>query len=462
MSIKIGDHRDVVVAGGGPAGIIAALAAARNGAKTLLVEQNSFVGGTAVTGLPLNGFHNNRGEQIVKGIPWELVSRLMESGDAVLARNVGTKGPLGKGGEEFISDNIPVRPEAFKYAAWEMLRNEGVELLLHTFVSDVVMSKNIVTGLVIENKSGRQVIPAGNVVDCTGDGDVAFLAGAPFEKGRKPDGKMQPMTMLFMMTGIDLDRAEAENIAFPRNRRVVGSAEWESFYRKADVRLDRWVDELKKEFPHSGIERGFMIRYWGDGVYYGGNMLHIPYYDASVGEELSNAVTEARSILWRLTEFLRKNVPGFENVHLIHTFNIGIRETRRIMGDYELTYEDVVDAKRHEDDVALNGYFVDIHDYDGSWLYIPEKGTQVKDHGAYGIPYRCLLPRDVEGLVIAGRCLSATHEAHSSARVMGTCMAMGEAAGTGASLSIKEGVGPRDVNRETLLTTLENQGATIK
>jgi hypothetical protein len=270
------------------------------------------------------------------------------------------------------------------------------------------------------------------------------------------------MTMLFMMTGVDLERAEAENIAFPRTRKIVDSEQWSSFFRKADIRLEKWVDELKEQFPNSGIERGFMIRYWGDGVFYGGNMLHIPHYDASKGEELSKAVIEARSMLWRLARFLRQNVPGFENAHLIQTFPIGIRETRRILGDYKLTVEDVLDAQRHEDDVVLNGYFVDIHGYDGTWLHIPEGGTQVKDYGSYGIPYRCLLPRGVEGLLLAGRCLSASHEAHSSARVMGTCMGMGEAAGTAAALSVKRGVTPRALDAKELCKTLEEQGAMIR
>jgi hypothetical protein len=191
-------------------------------------------------------------------------------------------------------------------------------------------------------------------------------------------------------------------------------------------------------------------------------MIHIPYFDASIGEDLSEAIIKARSIIWRLTQFLRNNVPGFENSHLIQTFDLGIRETRRIKGDYTLTYDDVIDAQRHEDDIVLNGYFVDIHDYHGSWLHAPDKGTQVKNHGAYGIPFRCLLPKDVENLIVAGRCLSSTHVANSSARVMGTCMGMGEAAGTAAALSVKDGIHPRNIDFGSLQKTLESNGSIIR
>ncbi len=470
MAIQTLEKRDVVIAGGGPAGIIAAIAAARNGANTLLIEQKGYVGGMAAAGLPLLSFHNNRGERIVSGIPWELITRLMEAEEAVVVRMAGatssTQEATGKalyeGGAVFSARSVPVRPEAFKYAAWEMLKKAGVEILLYTYVTDVLQSGGVVTGLVVENKSGRQQIPAERVVDCTGDGDVAFLSGASFEKGRQRDGVTQPMTMLFALGGVDLDRAEAAGVAVRRNMEVIDSEVWKSFYRKYDIMLNNWEDRLLKEFPRSGVDKGFILRYWGDGVCYGGNMLHVPYYDASKAEELSKAVVEGRCLVWNLVRFMRENVPGFERTHLVNTYDIGVRESRRIIGDYTLTYEDVIEARRHEDDVALNGYFVDIHDYDGSWFHMPKKGTQIKDYGSYGIPYRCLLPRAVDGLLVAGRCLSTTHEANASARVMGTCMALGQAAGTAAALSVKDNLTPRALDKRKIVTTLEAQGAIVR
>ncbi|MBN1686666.1 MAG: FAD-dependent oxidoreductase [Spirochaetales bacterium] len=465
--------RDVIIAGGGPAGIIAAIAAARNGADTLLIEQNGYVGGTAAMGLPMLSFHNNRGEQIVAGIPWELITRLKEMDEAVVVRMAGGSSSAGagggaqrnalyKGGSVYAAMSVPVRPEAFKYAAWKMLEEAGVEVLLYTYVTRVVSTGGKVTGIVLENKSGRQRVDGKCIVDCTGDGDVAALSGAPFEKGRSADGVTQPLTMLFVLGGIDLDRAEAEGVAVRRNMEVVDSPVWQSFYRKYDIRLDRWKDRLLKDFPRSGVDKGFILRYWGDGVCYGGNMLHVPYYDASKGEELSRAVVEGRNLVWNLVRFMRENVPGFDRVHLVNTYNIGVRESRRITGHYLLTYEDVIEARRHEDDIALNGYFVDIHDYDGSWFHLPDRGTQIKDYGSYGIPYRCLLPQSVDRLLVAGRCLSTSHEAHASARVMGTCMAMGQAAGTAAALSVRGRTTPRALDSKKLLEALEAQGAMVR
>ena len=243
---------------------------------------------------------------------------------------------------------------------------------------------------------------------------------------------------------------------------VIDSESWSTFYRKYDIGLGNWADELVRRFPNSGVDSGFILRYWGDGVCYGGNMLHVPRYDASNGRELTQAVVEGRSLVWNLIKFMREHVPGFECARLVHAFDIGVRESRRITGDYTLTYDDVIEARRHDDDVALNGYFVDIHDYDGGWFHMPKKGTQIKGYGSYGIPYRCLLPRDTDGLLVAGRCLSTTHEAHASARVMGTCMALGQAAGTAAALSQRENLTPRALDRKKLLATLEEQGAMIR
>jgi hypothetical protein len=460
MSVQVREKHDVIVAGGGTAGVIAAIAAARTGARTLLVEQNGFLGGTAVTGLPIIGIHNNREEQIVGGIAWELISRLIDIGEATEKRDIGTDPSWGRGGPNFTARKIAARPEALKFMALEMLLEAGVEVMLYTYVSDVVMAGDAIGGLVVENKSGRVVLPAQRVVDCTGDGDIAARAGAPFQKGRPKDGVMQPMTPLFMMSDVDLDQAEEDGVALPLHLEILGSELWRSRFRKCMVKLDRWQAELHELFPgFAGIERGFGIRNWGDGVFYAGNPLHITTLDASEGDQLSQAQIKATQLVWRLVQFLRAQVPGFENSYLIHTYNIGIRETRRIMGDYSLTYEDVLEAKRHNDDVVLCGYWVDIHDYDGEGLHTPDQGTQVKGGGAYGIPYRCLVPQKVEGVLIAGRCLSASHEAQASARVIAPSMGMGHAVGTAAALSIQEGVLPRELDTDLLIETLSRQGA---
>ncbi len=454
---------DVVVAGGGTAGIVAAIAAARMGSRTLLVEQNGFVGGTAVMGLPILGFHNNREERIVGGIPWELMERLFKLDAAADLRLLEEGGQIGRGTPEYCARQIGVYPEAFKAVALEMLREAGVEIILHTWVTDVLLEGRRVAGLVVENKSGRTAIPAGAVVDCTGDGDVAARAGAPFERGRPGDQVTQPLTMLFALSQVDLDRAEQAGAATRRNQEVLGSEYWRTHYHCSHILLKQWQAELDREFPElAGTMIRFNIRDWGEGVYWAGNMLHIPRLDASDGDQLTRAEILGRDFVWRLSEFLRGHVPGFERCHLVGTFHqIGVRETRRILGEYYLTYEDVLEARRFEDGIALCGYWVDIHDHKGVWLHIPGQGTQVKAGGAYAIPYRCLVPKEVDGVLVAGRCLSASHEAQASARVMAQCMAMGEAAGTAAALAVRTGATLRTLDSALLRQTLLERGAFV-
>jgi hypothetical protein len=313
----------------------------------------------------------------------------------------------------------------------------------------------------VETKSGRAVIPAGVVVDCTGDGDVAAHAGAPFERGRPGDGGLQPLTPLFTLSGLALDRVEpAARIVWPYE--VVGSEAWRAGCRGATIRLSHWERLLQAEVPEfASLLHQFNVWELGDGVSYCGNMLHIPGLDASREDQLTQAETAGRRMVWQLVAFLRRHAAGFENAHLIGTaIQVGIRETRRILGESILTYEDVVDARRPADTIALCGYRVDIHGYDGGTIYNePTRGTQVKEYGAYGIPYRCLVPRAVDGLLVAGRCISASHEAQGSCRVIGTCMAMGQAAGLAAAQSAKEGTAPRAISLPALQEILRRQGA---
>jgi hypothetical protein len=459
----ISTGREVVVAGGGTAGIVAAVAAARMGSRTLLVEQNGFVGGTAVMGLPILGFHNNREERIVGGIAWELMERLFTLDAAADLRLLEEGGQIGRGTPEYCARQIGVYPEAFKAVALEMLREAGVEIMLHTWVADVLLEGSRVAGLVVENKSGRTAIPAGAVVDCTGDGDVAARAGAPFERGRPGDGGLQPLTPLFTLSGVVLERVEpASRIVWPYE--VVGSEAWRAGCRGSTIRLEPWSRLLQAELPEfAHLLKQFNVWELADGVSYCGNMLHLPGLDASQGDQLSQAETAGRRMVWQLAGFLRRHVAGFENAHLVGTaIQVGIRETRRILGGYSLTYDDVVDARRFADTIALGGSRVDIHGYDGGTVYNePVRGTQVKDYGSYGVPYRCLVPREVDGLLTAGRCISASHEAQGSCRVIGTCMAMGQAAGLGAALSVRQRSTPRDLSVPPLQEALRQQGARL-
>jgi 2-polyprenyl-6-methoxyphenol hydroxylase-like FAD-dependent oxidoreductase len=451
---------DVLVAGGGTAGVVAAIAAARNGAKTALVERDGFVGGVAAMGLSFLGFHNNREELIIKGIPWEIVGRLREMGAAIDLSNQAKGTPEGKGGPYFIARRILYRPEAYKYVALQMLQEAGVEVMLHAFVSDVVMEGNSVSGLIIENKSGTIVVPGKQIVDCTGDADIVARAGGPFELGRPGDGMLQPVTPLWVMTGIDLDKAVAAGAY--RNPMVQATdGNWPAIGRY-HIYPQHWEKQLEEElgeFAH-GV-RTFLILDVGDGAFYVGNMTHLPKVNAADADQLSQAEVDARTLIWRLCQFLRRHVPGFENSHLVATpAAIGIRETRRIVGEYMLTHEDVLEGRQFDDAISLGGFFVDIHAYDGAPNgYIPPKGSQVKDHGSYGIPFRTLVPQKVDNVVVAGRCLSADQAAQGSARVMGPCMMMGQAAGTAAAMAAEQGIQLRNIDKTRLREKLLDQGA---
>ena len=464
MALNALPSYDVVVAGGGPSGLMAAIAAARTGARTLLVEQNGYVGGLAVIGLPLHGFYNNREERIMGGIPREMVERLMDMDAAADARNTAIGPPRGRGSPKFNAKWIIYDPEAFKYLALEMLQESGVELLLHTFVSDVVLDGGSIAGLVVEGKSGRSLIPAARVVDCTGDGDVAARAGAPFEKGREGDAQLQPMTPLFILSGVNTRLALEAATMRLRPMQTIGSAYWESHCHGYNVDLTAWRKPLHQEIPEfAEILSAFNAFDYGTGVLYCGNMIHIPGLDGSDSASLTRAEMSGRTLVWRLVQFLRLHVAGFQDAHLVSTLPwIGVRETRRILGDYVLGYEDVVAARHFDDVIGLCGYRVDIHGYDGGPVYDePKAGTQVEGYGAYDIPYRCLLPQRVENLLVAGRCVSATHEAQGSLRVMGTCMGMGHAAGTAAALSVQEDVPPRELAVSLLTEALLDQGADL-
>lgn len=459
MSMRMWPKSDVLVAGGGPTGIVAAIAAARTGAKTTLVERYAFLGGEAATGLNIHGFHSNSEQHIVHGIPWEMIERLKKM-EAACELRFG----------EFRSTpqavhmvrDISIDREAFQYLALQMLEEAGAQVLLHAFVSDVVMEGSTLAGLVAETKSGSVVLPADRVVDATGDGDVAARSGVPFEKGRPADGVMQPMTLMFTIGGVDLEKA-VDTIG-TRAALAIDPLPWQSKYMHFTLPLDRWTDDLRKSFPEIAPERLFS-RFTGNafrkGVINGATGIHVARVDGTDASDLSRAEIQGRKIAFRLAQFMREHVPGFENSYLLSTAaHIGIRETRRILGEYQLTHDDVLEARQQDDVVALGGFFVDIHHYEGrSEGYLPPKGHLVKGGGAYDVPYRCLVPQKVENLLVGGRCISATHEAQASTRVMGICMGLGHAAGTAAALSVRNGVTPRQLDVKQLQEVLLQQKA---
>ncbi len=388
---------DVVVCGGGPAGLAAAIAAARNGAQTLLIEQLNCLGGMATAGL-VGPFMPTAGEN--GGIYKELLDRLKKN-----------KGAEGR------SFDV----ESLKYFAQIMCEEAGVKFLLHTFVCGVVREKNHIKALIVANKFGLQAIAAKIVIDATGDGDAAFLAGAKYEKGDR-DGKCQPTTMMFHIRGIDETRIPPGN----------------EIAEKAKLARSRGEITLPDYVNYIWGSNGSTIRN-GEKSF---NLDMTTGIDGTNPETLTQAEIEGRKSVWECLRFIRKYIPGAENAYISKTpLLYGIRETRRISGKYFLTEDDVLKARKFKDGIAKGSFFIDLHGphiQNKDWV----KSHRVPQGDWYEIPYPCLLPKDIDNLFTAGRCISSDRGSNGSLRIMPTCRATGQAAGTAAAMAIKENVKP--------------------
>jgi hypothetical protein len=418
---------DVLVVGGGPAGTAAGLAAARQGARTLVVEQFNCLGGVATAGG--HGHISKFDEEgttrrIVGGIPHEIASRLVADGYAT--RN---------------SHGVWFEVERLKLILEDLAAGAKLDLLYHTFFCDTIVSQGGAVGAVVQSKDGRRVIRARRLIDATGDGDVAFQAGCPAETGRPSDGRCQPVTLMFTIGGVEWPRVESWRTSYQMKE------VWEEAQRRGDMR------------PFQKTIMGF---WWTptrpDEV--GVNFTHIIHIDSTHAADLTRATIEGRKQAWESIAVFRKYVPGMERCYLISTPNtVGIRESRRILGDHVLSEDDVKGQRQWDDSIGYGSFFIDIHHVDGpgmdATIWVPERGFK------YGIPYRILLPRNVEQVLVAGRCASCTHLALGSLRVMVQCMVMGEAAGTAAALSLQAGVTPRALDRTALLSQLRRQGVIL-
>ena len=442
---------DVLVVGGGPAGLGAALGAADAGAEVVLVERHAFLGGNATAALvmPLMSFHTQRGVP-TPGTAADLMPQDHGPGDAVV------QGVLGRllerlhaaGGSLRPSEQtgyvVPFDPEIFKLVALDLLDEAGVHVLLHSFATGVIGAPRL-DGVVFETKSGPIVIMARAVVDATGDGDIAALAGAPFEVGREGDELVQPMTLMFRMVEFERTGFAAYRQAHPDQWRGVHGL-WDlvrAASASGELTLAR-EDILFFGTPH---ERELSV-----------NSTRVTGVLGTSVWDLTRAEWQARRQMRQIAAFLRKYVPGFERSYVAQSgVTIGVRETRRITGEYALTREDILGAQKWDDAVARGTYPIDIHNPQG-------KGTlllRLPPGEWYDIPLRCLLPQRVDRLTVAGRCISGTHEAHSSYRVMPIAMATGQAAGVCAALAARAGKAVRDVPPGDVQTELRRQGARI-
>jgi len=324
---------------------------------------------------------------------------------------------------------------AYKCAADDLVLGAGVDLLFHTLAVGAVMDGRRIEALLVESKSGRAAVRGQLFIDCSGDADLAAWAGAPWAKGNA-HGFLQLPTLMFRLGGVDTARALAEGLPTLRERMAAAHA-------RGDYQFPRLYPILRPQ-AHPGEWRANMTQVSRHGA----------PIDGTNVEDLTFAEIEGRRQVRLYHRYLRAEVPGFEQAYIQEiATQIGIRETRRIQGLYELTRDDVLGARDFPDAIGVNGWPVEVH-LPGTVRFEPIPGR-----GYHGLPYRCLVPRAVDNLLVAGRCLSATPEAQASARVSGPCFAMGQAAGTAAVLALRGGQRPAEIDVAALQARLRAQGA---
>ncbi len=418
---------DVLVVGAGLSGVCAAVAAARLGAKTLLVESLPYIGGNATIGLPLSSFRAAQDERlIVGGIPLEIVNGLRQRGGCEV--------------DPAQRDWLPIDCELLQLELTRLLDGAGAELLTYSPLLAVEREGRELRSAVFHNKETSLRVHARVMIDCSGDAQVAALAGLPTPMGRHRDQKTQPMTLTFTLGGVEGDRMPAWGEIVKR---------WE------ELRLQRaWRN------PRSAITYPFALP--GKPGHYAFNVTRIIVDKGTDNRLLSHAEKEGRyQVEEFVEEFLRPHIAGFERCYLSQIgHRIGVRETRRIAGYYELQRQDLLALTQFEDAIACNSYPVDIHSPDGGTSQC-EEGSLPKG-GYYTIPYRALVARDADNLLAAGRCVSASHEALSAVRVLSAAMATGEAAGTAAALCIESGLNPMELSVDRLRAALRRQGAIVE
>lgn len=449
--IPVIEHVDVLVVGGGPGGIGAAVGAARAGARTALVEHYGFLGGTATAGLVgpfMTSFSGDGQSQLIGGIFDELVQRMAVMGGALHPRDIRA-GSAEAGYYVFGHDHVtPFNPEALKLIAEEMMVENGVSLYLHTSFIEPLMEGNWIKGAVIHNKSGLQAITANVVIDCSGDADVAHRAGVPTLFGRQPDHLTQPMSMFFRVANVDDEVVDAYVVQHSEERGRL-------FHPYVEAA------KLNGDFPIMRDKVG-IYRTQEKGVWRV-NTSRLQRLDGTNARDLVYAELEGRKQVQILMRFFRKYLPGFEKAVLMDTaVHIGVRETRRIVGDYTLTADDLASGRHFDDVVALASFPVDLHPAVGDG-----GGTDTglamgyKTAPVYQIPYRCLVPKGVEQLLVAGRSVSGTREALAAIRIMPVCFALGQAAGVAGAMAVVDETPVRDIAIGRLQMILVKQGAIL-
>ncbi len=426
-SIEYAKHPQVAVIGGGPAGICAAVSAARMGMKVLLIERYGAVGGNLTLGnvSPILG-------KTSEGTMYdEIISMLSE-------KHLDEEKIETRNGKEIHIDSEEAKGILIKF-----LHDNNVEVMLQCTIADVIVKDNKITTAVVTTHSGLMAVYADRFIDATGDGTVAYLAGCEYKMGRE-DNLTQPVTLEFTINNVDESRAimcfgGSDPVTLPDGKK------YSDFCKECEKNgiLPKNVSIVRLHKTFYKGERNV-------------NATQMNCINGLLSEDIYKAEVELRSQIEIVIEFLRKYIPGYENCMLkTSASTLGVRETRRITGDYVINDDDVEKGNHYEDAVVHNAWFlIDIHN--------PSGGGQAEGHSKiaepYDIRYGALLPKGIENLMTAGRCISGTHRAHASYRVMAICMATGEAAGTAAALSITENVTPRELSAKKVRTALSEKG----
>lgn len=420
--IPIYAQTDVLVAGGGLSGVAAAVSAARAGAKTMIVEKSGMFGGMASLGL-VNPFmvSKNGGQYLVQGFFQELIELLKEKNACVE-------------GELFGRPHIAFDAEILKALLPDILQEEKVDILLHAYAAGAICRENEAKGIIIEGKSGQKRLLAKVIIDATGDADIAYYCGAQVEKGRSKDGLMQPATLCFKVGGVSI-----ENMP-PREK------------------INEIFNREKSTFPVKILRDRFLFFTAVRAGEIHVNTTRMLKVDGTEIEDQTKAEIEGRKQMMVLVDFLRRHISGCENAFIdVSAPQAGFRETRRVIGEYLLTKQDILECKKFDDAIAASNYPLDMHAPSGEGVDFLE----LKPNTFYEMPLRCLIPKKIENLLVVGRPISVSHEAYSSTRVMPTCVATGQAGGALAAISIKNKINLRKIDSAKVQQALIAEGAFI-
>ena len=426
---KLAGRYDVVVCGGGPSGFVAAVAAARKGARTALIERYGFLGGMATMGYvaPISEFAFG-GKRVIGGIPWEFVQRLEELGGAFV---------------EWPKGNVDFDIELYKLCAQRMVLEAGVDLYMHSALVGCEMEGGRIASVIIENKNGLESLEAARYIDATGDGDLAHLAGVPMQPDYGTD--LQPSSFCFVLSGVDTDSALMQRYMYHSGKK--GSSECKPIREKL----------LKLKEKGAGLP-DFGGPWFNSVMHKGSVAVNITRAaaDSTNNRDFTAAECRLREDIFKFTEALRKIAPEFKDCYVSSTApQAGIRESRRILGVHTVTADEYVAGVRYPDSVSRGAHQIDMHSGKGTGQVL------IKLEQAAYVPYRALIAKDFPNLIVAGRCISADRKALASLRVQASCMGLGQAAGVAAAQSISESRDVQSIDTEALTAELRRMGAFV-